>query len=966
MKMKKLLTLLILLAVYTISFGKHVDEATAKQIGKNFLVSKTTSSTFKQGVELEIAYISASKATNPLASSLPATYFYIFNVKNGDGFVMVAADDNAIPILGYSDQSDFIPTNISPQVLKWFEEYKDQMRYIIQNKLKQTPEITKEWEALLKANPTDNSIAASVSPLMTTQWNQSPYVNAQSPYDNGASELTVTGCVATAMAQVMKFWNYPAAGTGYHSYNHSRYGTLSANFGSTTYNWSSMPNKVSSANSAVATLMYHCGVSVDMNFDIGSRGGSGAYVITAQSPVTHCTEYAMEKYFGYKTSLKGVERKNYTTTTWLNALKAELNAGRPIVYAGFGGGGGHCFVNDGYDNNDFLHFNWGWGGAYDGYFSVNALNPGGVGIGGGTGGFNSGHQAVIGIEPPAGGGTSTYDMRLYQAITVNPDPIKYSQAFDVTLDIANFGTSSSQNFTGEYTVAVFNSENNFVATVETKTNFQLNFNSHYTNPLVFSTTGLAALTPGDYKIGLYYKPTGTTKWVAVANGAYSNFIPIKVEGSNVNPLKLYAAVTSTPTVIVRNKTFTVDFDIANFDTKSFDGEVSVDIHKSDGTWIRELDKKTALSLPTNTHFTNGLSYTISSGISDEAGTYQLFIWSKPNGGDWEPVGNGAYANPITIQVVEPALTPDAYEVNNTSATSYKLTPSFTGNTAKITTQAANCHTGNDYDYYKIELPAGYDYTITSRIHDVYANGTSNTYTFDGLVSYSTDGTAWSDAYDNIISGNVSITNGGTIYYFVSPYFTGATGTYQLEANITRTQALSTEKDITGFSVAGIIGNAVINPAAATVTFDIEASKDVTTLTPTITVSNNATINPPSGAVRNFTNPVTYTVTAQDGSTKDWTITATRKSGVGIDDIALTNSLSIYPNPATDKLTVDFKEFDGVVNTVSLISMDGKVLLTKNALTAKQLTLDVNAIAAGFYMLQIQTNKGNTNKKVLIK
>lgn len=963
--MKKLLTLLVLLTVYTISFSKHVDEATAKQIGKNFLVSSTTSTTFKLGVELEIAYISGSKAYNPQASATPATYFYIFNVKNGNGFVMVAADDNAIPILGYSDQSDFIPTNISPQVLKWFEGYRNQMRHIIQNKLKQTPEITNAWKALLKATPADNSIAASVPPLMTTQWDQSPHVNAQSPYDNGASERTVTGCVATAMAQVMKFWDYPKTGTGYHSYNHSRYGTLSANFGSTTYNWSSMPNKVSSANSAVATLMYHCGVSVDMNFDIGSRGGSGAYVITTQSPVTHCTEYAMEKYFGYKTSLKGVERKNYTTTTWLKALKDELNAGRPIVYAGFGGGGGHCFVNDGYDNNDFLHFNWGWGGAYDGYFSVNALNPGGVGTGGGTGGFNSGHQAVIGIEPPTGGGTSTYDMRLYQAMTVNPNPIKYGKAFNVTLDIANFGTSASQNFSGDYTVAVFNSDNNFVATVETKTNFQLNFNSHYTNPLVFSTTGLTALTPGTYKIGVYYKPTGTTKWVAVANGSYNNFITVTVEGSDVNPLKLYAAVTTSPTVIIRNKTFTVDFDIANFDTKSFDGDVSVDIHKSDGTWIRELDVKKALSLPSNTHFTNGLKYTITGGISDEAGTYQLFIWSKPNGGQWESVGNGNYANPITIQVVEPALMPDAYEVNNTSTTAHKLTPSFTGNTAKITTQAANCHTGNDYDYYKIELPAGYDYTITSRIHDVYANGTTNTYTFDGLISYSTDGTAWSDAYDDVISNNVSITNGGTIYYFVSPYFTGATGTYQFEANITRTQALSTEKDITGFSVTGIIGNAAIDPANATVKFDIEASKDVTTLTPTITVSNKASINPLSGAVRNFTNPVTYTVTAEDGSTKDWTITATRKAGVGIEDIALANSLNIYPNPATDKLTVDFSKFNGEVNTLSLVSIDGKVLIHKTIAT-KQLTLEVSDIAAGVYLLQLQSTNGTTTQKVLIK
>jgi hypothetical protein len=224
------------------------------------------------------------------------------------------------------------------------------------------------------------SVSTAVSPLVQTKWDQSPYYNNLCPYDNSKGERTVTGCVATAMAQVMNYWEYPKKGTGFHSYNHSKYGTLNANFGSTTYDWANMPNELTSSSStvqknAVATLMYHCGVSVDMDYNVSSEGGSGAYVISSRSPVTHCTEYALKTYFGYKTSIQGVQKADYTTTNWKNLLKAELDASRPIVYAGFGDGG-HCFVCDGYDNNDYFHFNWGWGGLYDGYFALNALIPG--------------------------------------------------------------------------------------------------------------------------------------------------------------------------------------------------------------------------------------------------------------------------------------------------------------------------------------------------------------------------------------------------------------------------------------------------------------------------------------------------------------------------------------------------------------------------------------------------------------
>ncbi len=783
---------LLLSAIFCLSlslFAKPVDPIQAEKAGLNFLKTRTNSVHLSGISDLTLVQTVTSQVSGAANSGSSLNYYYIFNA-GPSGFILVAADDRVSPILGYSDESAYNVLNVPPQVVKWLESYKSQIRQAITEDMQATDGIADEWQKLLSGQASGlPSKRGSVSPLVAAKWNQVTYYNAQCPYDNTYSERTVTGCVATAMAQVMKYWNHPAKGVGSHSYNHDVYGTLSANFSATTYNWGSMPNSVTSSNSAVATLMYHCGVSVDMNYNVASKGGSGAFVVSDASPITNCAEYAFENYFDYKTSLDGVLRANYTNSQWLALIKGEMDASRPVIYAGFGNGGGHCFVADGYDNNDYIHFNWGWGGAYDGYFSINALNPGGVGTGGGTGGFNNNHQAIIGIQPNSNSGSNAMDMRLYSTIYVNPSPVDYNTAFDVSVDIANFGTSSAQNFTGDYAAAVFNSSSQFVAFVNTLTGYSLEFNKHYTNPLVFSTSGISAMTPGTYTIGIYYKPTGATQWYPVSDGAYSNFVSVVVNGNNDNTLRLYAPITTTPTILIQNKTFTVTFDIANYGGTTFDGDVSVDLHGSDGKWIRELDVKTGLSLPSMTHFTNGLTYTITGGLPDEPGTYQFFVWDKPNGGSWEFLGSGAYANPITVQLSAPGLDPDAYEVNNVMAQSYNLPMTFQGNTAKRTTTGSNCHNGNDYDYYKITLPAGFKYTINARVHDAYSSGNGNTYTLDALVSYSTDGNVWSDAFDDVITA-FDVNGANTVYFLVSPYFTGNTGTYLFDVNVTRSALTS--------------------------------------------------------------------------------------------------------------------------------------------------------------------------------
>jgi hypothetical protein len=760
--MKKIFTLTIVLFFITnFSFAVQIDEIKAKQIGKAFLQNKTKCPLGANELNLNLI----SKVHHNSTS-----YYYVFNV-NAIGFVIVAADDQVSPVLGYSYEGVFDPNAISQSTQKWLEEYKNQIRFVIENNIPATEEIKIQWTNLKSETNSNYELKVSVAPLLLTKWNQSPYVNAQCP------SSSVTGCVATGMAQIMKYWNYPAQGAGFHSYNHDNYGTLSVNFGSTTYDWASMPNNVNSPNAAVATLMYHCGVSVDMDY---SPQSSGAYVIENSPTPQACSEYALKTYFGYKTTLDGVQRINYTQTNWMNLVKAELNASRPILYAGFGSGGGHCFVADGYDDNDFIHMNWGWGGAYDGYFQINALNPAGLGTGGGSGGFNTGHQAVIGIEPPAT--VPTYAMALYNYVTPSATSIYYGQSFDVSTNIVN---NSNTNFSGDYTAAVFDAQFNFVEYIQTISSQNLAIGNHHINELVFSSTGMLSMLPGTYYIGIFYRPNGEN-WMEIENnGAYTNYVQIDV--NNPNDLELYSEIAVSPGLsLTQGQGASVTVNVINDGAQDFIGEYSVDLFQLDGTFaqtINVVNENTGLP-PTFSYQDPFLNFSTSS-ISVEPGTYLMAVMHNENNTGWELSGSSYFQNPIKVTVSAPGLVADMYEVNNTYAQAYNLQTTFSNNSANITTDGTNIHVETDIDYFKVVLEPGYDYTLNPRIHDSYNAGNGNSYSVDALFSYSNDGINWSDVYDDVLPASLHV-GPSTVYFKIAPYFAGETGTYLFDLGITRT------------------------------------------------------------------------------------------------------------------------------------------------------------------------------------
>ncbi len=793
MKINKLIAAGIFLFFVLPIFAKQVDENTAKVVGLNFLHSKTNSFS---GTKIENLRLIFKSVTNIQNSS---TLYYIFNIDE-KGFVIVAGDDNVKPILGYSNEGNFKIENIPPSVQKWFEGYKNEILYVIEKNIQATLEIQEEWKSLL-SNQTRNSIEkSSVSPLIQTKWDQSPYYNALCP---GGS---VTGCVATAMAQIMKFWNYPATGSGFHSYNHSTYGTLSANFGSTTYQWNSMPNSVNSSNTALATLMYQVGVSIDMNY---SPQSSSAWVIENSPMPQACSEYALKNYFGYKNTLQGVERKNYTTTQWLDLLKTELNAGRPILYAGFGTGGGHCFVADGYDNNNFIHFNWGWGGDYDNFFQIDALNPQGTGTGGGSGGYNSNHQAVIGIEPPIG--AQTFNMALYKNVTPSATTINYGQAFNVTTNIINNGSTT---FNGDYTIAVFDNNYNFIDYIQTLTGYTLQGGNVYQNNLTFSTTGLFSMLPGTYYLGVFYRPKDGN-WKQVANnGSNTNLVQIKVENSN--DIELNSSLIITPgTTLTQGNSASVNLNIINDGNTTFKGSYSVDLYNLDGTWAQIIDTYDEIDgLPSSYTYQSPFLTFNTTAITVKPGTYLLAAQHNPNNTGWQLTGSSYYLNPIKVIVKAADLLPDVYEVNNSENQAYIMPLIFSNNNALINTTGSNCHITSDNDFYKVVLPIGYKYTITSRIHDSYNSSNGNSYTLDGVFSYSLDGVLWSDVFDDVMVGNIIVNSGGTVYFRVAPYFSGDIGTYLLSMSINRVSTLGIDELIVSENI-----NIYPNPAKDFITIN---------------------------------------------------------------------------------------------------------------------------------------------------
>ena len=366
--------LTLCLAVLTLGslVAGPVDQLKAQRIGAKFLSTTTLA---QRNADIQLNCVSAA-----VDMQRGGIDYYVFNVKGGEGFVIVAGDDCAKPILAYSTTGHFDPSNVSEGFAFTLDGFREEIQYMREHNIAATPDIVAEWKCVSETGSLNRGgqTRAVVDMLCQTLWNQNFPWNSQCPEDTtGSGGHVYAGCVATAMGQVMKFWDWPTQGTGFHNYNPSGYDPQAANFAETEYHFELMPNVLDSTSTEedyfyIAQLLHHCGISVDMQY---SGNGSGAY--------SEDVPYAFRNYFRYTCEDHVTNYGNwwpgmgYTNEQWAQMLKeGGLDELIPLYYSGSddAGQGGHAYVVDGYDENDYFHYNWGWSGRDNAWCPIGAAN----------------------------------------------------------------------------------------------------------------------------------------------------------------------------------------------------------------------------------------------------------------------------------------------------------------------------------------------------------------------------------------------------------------------------------------------------------------------------------------------------------------------------------------------------------------------------------------------------------------
>ena len=497
---------------------------------------------------VEIAY------TQMQVDNEPAVY--VFN-GNERGFVLVSANDDTRAILGYSDEGRFDATDMPENMQFWLQMYADELARYEANK----PVLKAGQVSLRRAQRAATTSYPNISPILgNTVWGQDEPYNNLCPTVGG--ERCVTGCVATAISQIMYVHKYPTTGTGSKTYTtESNKLQLSANFGATTYDWSNMlPDYKNDYNStqanAVATLMYHVGVAADMDYD---PDGSGT---TSSASLAN-----MSTYFGYDKGIQTLPKDYMKEEGILRMIVADLEIGHPVYVSGATKNReGHAFVCDGIKSDGYLHINWGWNGVSNGYFALSALDPDQQGTGGSASdmAFTDSVEVYAGIQPDKGGGATPLVTVKNLTMTSGAE---ISRSAKVAVSLDGFVSVGMATAAGTLSYYIYDASDNLVQTVSIGT-FDLPTGYGYTEPIA-----IAAAIPNSVVNGSYELEVGYTDDAATIH-------PIFVKGRGV---------VRTPMTVTSNSiTFGESTDTGGGATKLAD-ITSVDASNVDRSNVWEID-----------------------------------------------------------------------------------------------------------------------------------------------------------------------------------------------------------------------------------------------------------------------------------------------------------------------------------------------------------------------------------------
>lgn len=565
--MKKPLFSFVLLAVWSGVSAEQISVSQAASIAEKYL-----------GEAVNVGQNLAPAKMKGLQMSAESPEYYVFNTDGKKGFVIISGDDELTELVGYSNEGEFRSENAPENLRAWLDGYAAFVRSV------------RDGESRPMRASVNNATPV-VEPLVTTRWNQGEPYNLLCPYDSSVGVTCPTGCAATSMAQLINYHEWPVQGKGTKSYN-SSYGRLTVDFSKSVYDWANMKDRYESyydedknivnewtdteAN-AVAKLMYDCGVALEMGYGPYSSGAADT-----EMPLALCN------YFNYHADL--ITRDGHTVDEFLARIKEELDNSRPLVFNGQGSGGGHSYIVDGYDSNDYLHVNWGWGGISDGYFNVSYMNPDDLGTGGGSGGFNEMQSIVVAYPDETGEGSVGQNvMRLVDSsmwgggdgyVKALQESIVKGEDFKV--EYYGIWNMVNLDYIGEFALGIFDSDGKMLSVTASNKAIIGRFNLTYYPETLVANEELAALSDGDYTIRMISRQQGYDDWVRVATDG----IDIAVSGNEIKkrePVVPTAVISCenlevlTPTVDVGG-TVDIQFTLKNDSEYDFMGKVSLIVY----------------------------------------------------------------------------------------------------------------------------------------------------------------------------------------------------------------------------------------------------------------------------------------------------------------------------------------------------------------------------------------------------
>ena len=526
-----LLPLALAVTCATTTMANPIDEETAKQNALQF-IHNSKMKHVRGVVPMSVSFtVDRNTNTNGIQPML-----YAFNVGDGDGYVIVSGDDEAEPILGYSNEGSVSYDNLPENLRTWLDGYADQIAFA------QTNSYEKPQAMLSSADNRRN-----IPNLVAAKWHQTYPYNFYCVFKNNDC---ATGCIATAMAEIMFYWG--VQGCNGETFRHGckalpSYRTSTRRFLVSSldsidcFNWDAMTaTKPTTAESiyAVATLMRYCGQSVKMDYDTYANGGSGAY--------TSSVPRAMINYFGYDNDIRYIHRNNYTAEDWDELIYHELASGRPVIMDGENSSGtaGHAFICTGYHVNSGLYYmNWGWNGSYDGWYALTALRiPARYD-------FRYNNAAVIGIQPSTEDDMHFDEPSLAYLYLHSPRVLTRSsrtEDCDTEVELESvFSYLNPNDRTWQYGIGIFNTSGELVKVVDAQGSIA---DVHHTIQYSVVNGKLkmfrfffgSELPYGTYELSPVYREDNTSPWKEMHNN-YAYYIKAEVEND---------IITLTPSVDV--------------------------------------------------------------------------------------------------------------------------------------------------------------------------------------------------------------------------------------------------------------------------------------------------------------------------------------------------------------------------------------------------------------------------------